>query len=232
MKIPWNNQLTSRSRSTSTSPWVKREPALFDELRHDLAVTRSVAIAGFVIGVVVIYAWHSEEHQSMHVFIFWALACYALGALTGFLFGIPRVYQNPARVGAPPSEVANSTPQTRPSYELIINTNLDDVSDWLTKIIVGVGLVEIRTIPNLIYRLSKFIAGNNSDAPVQLVIAIITYFSVLGFMSGYLTTRMFFERAFRIADLSAQGPSGHEVIESETVKTATQTVSTGSVSAA
>jgi len=65
-----------------------------------------------------------------------------------------------------------------------------------------------------------------------LVIAIITYFSVLGFMSGYLTTRMFFERAFRIADLSAQGPGGHEVIESETVKTATQTVLTGSVSAA
>jgi hypothetical protein len=37
MKVPWNNQLTSRSPSISGSPWVRCEPALFDELRHDLA---------------------------------------------------------------------------------------------------------------------------------------------------------------------------------------------------
>jgi|KBSMisStandDraft_5_1062788.scaffolds.fasta_scaffold563125_1 hypothetical protein len=227
MKSPWNNWLTSKSRSISRSAGVRSDPSLSDELRQDLAVTRNVVIAGFVIGVVVIYVWHSQEHQSMHVFIFWALACYALGSLTGFLFGIPRVLQKPARVGASQSEPATSTSQTPPSYELIINTNLDDVSDWLTKIIVGVGLVEIRKIPDLIYRLSKFIAGNNPDAPVPFVIAIILYFSVLGFMSGYLTTRMFFERAFRIADLAAEGSSSREVTESEIVKTATQTESTG-----
>ena len=227
MKSPWNNWLTSKSRSISRSAGVRSDPSLSDELRQDLAVTRNVVIAGFVIGVVVIYVWHSQEHQSMHVFIFWALACYALGSLTGFLFGIPRVLQKPARVGTSQSEPATSTSQTPPSYELIINTNLDDVSDWLTKIIVGVGLVEIRKIPDLIYRLSKFIAGNNPDAPVPFVIAIILYFSVLGFMSGYLTTRMFFERAFRIADLAAEGSSSREVTESEIVKTATQTESTG-----
>ena len=162
----------------------------------------------------------------MHVFIFWALACYALGALTGFLFGIPRVLQRPARLGASQSKPDNeSKPQTLSSYELVINTNLDDVSDWLTKIIVGVGLVEIRKIPDLIYGLSKLIAGNNSDTLAPLVIAIIIYFAVLGFMSGYLTTRMFFERAFRIADFAAEDFSSSEVTKSEIVKTATQTVS-------
>jgi hypothetical protein len=90
MKSPWNNWLTSKSRSISRSAGVRSDPSLSDELRQDLAVTRNVVIAGFVIGVVVIYVWHSQEHQSMHVFIFWALACYALGSLTGFLFGIPR----------------------------------------------------------------------------------------------------------------------------------------------
>ena len=57
-------------------------------------------------------------------------ACaFALGALLGFLFGIPQYF-----AGADtPSERSRATYQP--------NTNLTQVSDWLTKIIIGVGLV-------------------------------------------------------------------------------------------
>ena len=88
---------------------------------------------------------------------------------------------------------------------MLINTNLDDVSDWLTKIVVGVGLVELRKIPGLLLRLAGMIAGELGSNQVPFIIAVIVYFTIVGFMSGYLTTRMFVQRAFRIADLYASG---------------------------
>src|SRR5215207_3296326 len=56
-------------------------------------------------------------------------AAFGVGALVGFLFGIPRRFQ---REGSDPALGG-----------LVVNTNLEQISDWLTKIIVGVGLVEI-----------------------------------------------------------------------------------------
>jgi len=72
--------------------------------------------------------------------------------LLGFLFGIPRVLQKDSQ-----SEAAESKSGIVPrsaGYQLIINTNLDDVSDWLTKILLGVGLVELQKLPSLVYRLA------------------------------------------------------------------------------
>jgi len=93
---------------------------------------------------------------------------------------------------------------------LVVNTHLDDVSDWLTKIAVGVGLVELEKMPGLLYRLASVIASGisppaDSVSLVPFIMALILYFSTAGFMSGYLTTRMFFQRAFRIADIHAMG---------------------------
>jgi hypothetical protein len=57
------------------------------------------------------------------------------GGLVGFLFGIPR---------------SASSGQATPTGEYQANSNLVEVSDWLTKIIVGVGLVQIgRVVPGL-----------------------------------------------------------------------------------
>ncbi len=174
-----------------------------------------------------IFAWGLwKEKEYIFSIFFSALACYTAGALAGFLFGVPRVLQKPSRLGGDvPPEVGR--PDTRPTYELLINTNLDDVSDWLTKIVVGVGLVQLREIPHMIYHYSALIAGKKSEQLAPLVSAVIVYFAILGFMTGYFTTRMFFERAFRIADIAAEGLSVRQITESETVKTATQTVSQG-----
>ena len=59
-----------------------------------------------------------------------AAAATAVGAFLGFLFGIPRTLQGNTTPG--PDEIADYRP----------NTNLEQISDWLTKILVGVGLVK------------------------------------------------------------------------------------------
>lgn len=137
--------------------------------------------------------------------ILWALACSAAGTLAGFLFGIPRVVQ----YNAPPQNPGNTAPdkaatnsETKPvesSYQ--INTNLEQVSDWLTKIIVGLGLVELRRIDDYLVRAATFIGPGIGNANSQaLAGGIIIYFSVLGFLGGYIMTRLFLAGAFARAD--------------------------------
>lgn len=67
------------------------------------------------------------------------------GGLIGFLFGLPRFKFDSTAVAAAGATAAATTaaatgdaPRYRPS------TNLDDVADWLTKIIVGVTLVQLK----------------------------------------------------------------------------------------
>jgi hypothetical protein len=78
-----------------------------------------------------------------------------LGGLIGFLFGIPRSLQSehpqqPAKSkdGADgKDDAARKDPQGREPDRYGANTNLEQISDWLTKILVGVGLTQLTRLP-------------------------------------------------------------------------------------
>src|SRR5262245_38208292 len=65
-----------------------------------------------------------------------------IGGLFGFLFGIPRSLQRPS-VKGDGSGGASDKPEGPQSPAYRPNTNLEEISDWLTKILVGVGLTQI-----------------------------------------------------------------------------------------
>lgn len=115
----------------------------------------------------------------------WAMACLASGALVGFLFGVPKFNSKGAKAVA-----------YRP------NSNIEVVSDWLTKIIVGVGLVEFRDIGAFVSGLSVKLGRALSPAPddqsaaASFALALIVYFSVAGLIQGYLLTRMYLGKQF------------------------------------
>src|SRR5690242_13002216 len=69
-------------------------------------------------------------------------ATLSVGGLLGFLFGIPRTTR-PRPSEAPGSDDGRRDMSTTP-YEP--SNNLEQVADWLTKILVGVGLVELGTL--------------------------------------------------------------------------------------
>ncbi len=192
--------------SRAESEAVRKDP-VFAELQKDLNVTRKTILAGFVIGLAtLIVLWVTGALPNGYTVFFWALACFVVGGLLGFLFGIPRVLQKGSQVEAPQQKPDPKVGvPTHPSYQLVVNTNLDDVSDWFTKIVIGVGLVELRKIPELVRGLAVLIAGELGIKQVPFIISVLVYFSTVGFLSGYLTTRMFVQRAFRIADLYASG---------------------------
>ncbi|KQV19800.1 MULTISPECIES: hypothetical protein [unclassified Kitasatospora] len=118
-----------------------------------------------------------------------------VGGGAGFLFGIPRLLTSGA--AAQPADLsATSTASYAP------NTNLEQVSDWLTKILLGAGLTQIGTLPRRLAQLGDALApvvGGGSGASA-FAASLAVYFTVLGFLSGWLLTRLRLARALSTAD--------------------------------
>lgn len=107
-----------------------------------------------------------------------------LGAGLGFLFGVPK------------RNIEYKTKDNR----YIPNTNLEQVSDWLIKILIGVGLTQLSSISNKIYSISKEIGSGlttiSDKAEPIFVACIIIYFFVSGFLISYLLTRLRLYKVF------------------------------------
>ncbi len=137
-----------------------------------------------------------------------------VGGALGFLFGIPRTLQ---QEGASPSAEANpagveaGSSARRIDYR--VNTNLEQISDWLTKILVGVSLTQIPEIRDGLVSLTAFAAqGLGPEGQGQVfAFALLSYSAVLGFLFGYLWTRLFLAGALRVADQAAIGTLVAEV---------------------
>lgn len=140
--------------------------------------------------------------QSVGLAVFWPLAWLGLGGLLGFLFGIPKVLQQ---------EATDPTPGAS-RYVLGVNTNLEQISDWLTKLLIGVGLVELSRLPTAIATVALEMTGNTPGLTKSLAEAIIVLFSVEGFIGGYLCTRLYLPRELRRADQATYDEETREAL--------------------
>jgi hypothetical protein len=131
-----------------------------------------------------------------------SMASVGVGWFLGFLFGLPRSTEKTDDPGL---------------HGYLSNTNLLDVSDWLTKIIVGISLVQIGKLPSALGRLGGSIApmlgyspqGNPSCAAAVITsegaiggigVAMCLGALVIAFSWGYLFTRVILLRVLRQAE--------------------------------
>jgi hypothetical protein len=158
------------------------------------------AVASAVIGIVslILLSVAITPHLGVlaSAFLF-AIASIAAGALIGFLFGVPRsVSSDGGEESAPGSLISH----------IRANTNLEQVSDWLTKILIGATLVQLGKIPSTASRLFGAMAPALGDTSSSAAFAggIVIYFGVLGFLTGWLATRLYLGEAMRNADVTAK----------------------------
>ncbi|MCW3097498.1 MAG: hypothetical protein JWL77_3116 [Chthonomonadaceae bacterium] len=153
----------------------------------------ATAVMCVVVGVVA---------KSFALFLFCA-ACIAVGFLVGFLFGFPRVVQS----GLAPEDAVprGATPTTTPSIGLGINSNLGKVSDFVTATIVGLSIANLNQLPYVLKRIVNFVAPGigitRSLAECKvIVLTSLLYFTVGGFLFGYVITRTYLSRDFSFFD--------------------------------
>ncbi len=120
------------------------------------------------------------------------IACASLVffGLLGFLFGIPL---SPEQAKSKDSGNQNTSEPRKDSSDYKRNTSLEQVSDWLTKIIVGVGLTQLNNIPPKFIELARYLAaGIGGESHANFVLPLIIYFGVVGFVLAYIVTRTSF----------------------------------------
>jgi hypothetical protein len=116
------------------------------------------------------------------------IAALLAGAALGFLFGLPKTMDPDNALGASKARLAT-------------NTNLDQISDWLTKILVGLGLVQLGKIADVLSSMGSSLApGLGGGAGAQtLAVALLVYSVLDGFLIGYIWTRIDLSKRFREA---------------------------------
>ena len=111
----------------------------------------------------------------------------AAGILLGFLFGIPRTPNGDENGSSADRKEGGRGLDYRPS------TNLEQVTDWLTKILVGVGLVELKQVGNALGRLGTLVSAA-LNPPLQgvnvLAECAVIVFACVGFLLSFLWTRV------------------------------------------
>lgn len=126
----------------------------------------------FAALVLVVYSFTKKDIALLML----SFSSSAIGGLFGLLFGIP-VYR--------PSSEEGDTSKYDP------NTNLEQISDWLTKILVGIGLTQM---PNAARYLSKIVLyiqqSQKENDEKSLILNTIIYFLIVGFFGGYLWSRL------------------------------------------
>jgi hypothetical protein len=184
-----------------------------DIRRVNLAMLSALGMSGLVL---LMAGWKAN---AIGPIMLWGIASVAAGAAVGFLFGIPRVGRlgsaaKPAPASPPATTAPTATTQRRDAptgagngdsdSALRPNTNLEEVSDWLTKIIVGLGLVNLKDLQGLVAstaaNAAAAISARPSPGDVSIATAMIVGLSIEGFFGGYIYTRLFLQGAFARSD--------------------------------
>ncbi len=158
-----------------------------------------------VVGLIVVSFCTADDRCSWSSSMIWSIACVLLGGLTGFLFGIPRFRsegKTPQTSGTRSTTTGTGATDSQPITGRAVATNdqspIEQIADWLTKTIVGVALVNLKEMPTQLHRWASTIAGSVSTTKVRFnewsAAGLITYFTIFGFLAGYLITQFFLQR--------------------------------------
>lgn len=146
-------------------------------------LTAAVLLGSNIAGFLAIYTRSTFGYSTA---VMWGLMCLCLGALVGFLFAVPK-----------------SNPEHKSEQAFFANTNIELISDWATKIVIGLGLIHFQEIGAFIgtksqeLNASLQVQGGTGADHTLFAQALIVYFFVLGLIQGYLLTRMFLTGQFR-----------------------------------
>jgi hypothetical protein len=169
--------------------------------KKDADITMKGLLQVFVISLFLIPLFLTVNfYDSSPLFVFTNTAVIILaisisGFLLGFIFGIPRSVR--FRFDKTKDKFAN---MEGGDNVLADNTNLEEISDWITKIIIGLTLIESRKIIRMIENGADSIAKSypvcgGAICDINLFVfsyCLMLFFAGYGFFGGYFWARTLF----------------------------------------
>lgn len=187
-----------------------------------------IPLFGTALGAAIWVGWMAN---AVGPILLWVFASLAAGGTAGFLFGIPKAGMTQRSDGDLPSvsavrgsasaSDANASLGRDASLRARPNTNLEEVSDWLTKILVGLTLVNLKEIRDGLWSISTHAAAvlrpTPTAADTSVATALIVGFALLGFLAVYLYMRLFVQGAIGRADKDLLNQYMHALQRAEEV---------------
>lgn len=153
----------------------------------ELSLIRKTLIGGS-LGMITIIGYSltitGTGTRIFFILLLLAISTFIVGFFTGTLFGMPK------------RNTVNDS-----DYSL--NNSLVEISDWLTKIIVGLSLVNLHQIPVYLQRLGNYVseaASSKGQSLDVMAMAIVVLSSVLGLYIGYNYMRLVLSQKYKQAD--------------------------------
>jgi Putative Ig domain len=179
-------------RSPKITAWsMTVRPSWREWLAHGSSLLASLGIGLPVSGVIWIFFYAFSTTGShftyLGVALLTSLAAFLIGSLAGFLFGIPRAVSS------------GLLRQTSGSSPYSPSSNLAEVSDWLTKLLLGAGLVQLThlgaPIASLIDHVGRglYPPGGSGQAATVMAGAILFGYAAIGLLDGYVMTTTWYQ---------------------------------------
>jgi hypothetical protein len=207
IRLQWPFMIRSEAETAFDSSPTGKEDRWYKNFRRTLRFLFVWLLGGFLVLLLCALQSYVEDPTrdgltgSLNLLchgVLLSLAFAAVGGLVGFLFGIPRPENQPTQHQSK-NGAANDASQTPPKQEQQDSkTNLEQVSDWLTKVILGAGLTQLNKVPGSLDRMSIYFKSDLGGSTF-LPMVIVIHFLVYGFFAGYLITQLFLQRALRDA---------------------------------
>jgi hypothetical protein len=147
-----------------------------------------------------------------------ALAAAIVGGALGFLFGLPRP---PTAAEQVQQQAAGQTSRWK------LSTHLTEISDWLTKIIVGVGLVEATKAWGAFTSTTGVLAGSlfeSRHGSPGVIMSAVLGGAVFGFMFAYLYTQLIIAGLLAAADTGLAAPADIATQHFRAIKPSSQAI--------
>ena len=185
----------------------------YDERQEDRYFSKPIrhvllAFAGlFTLGIVFVglSALRASGILYTATAVFWSASIFLASALIGFLFAIPNIGKSKTKSNtlvsaSSATEMSEKIPlESWDEQRFRPNTNLDQISDWLTKAMIVVFLINLYRLPQLIDRATSYIAaGLGGEQHKFVATAMLIYFAALGITSSYLITRFYLGSVFGV----------------------------------
>src|SRR4051794_16651775 len=157
----------------------------------------AVSLLGVAALVSLLLVWSTDKQGGgkdigvgLTLFVLFAAAG-AVGGILGFLFGLPRGRLSDEL--ATPSTEATPAPGGGPtslaSAHYLASTNLNKVSDWLTTIVIGLGLVNLGNALPALRSLAAALEAPLGGAPYAGAIGIAVM--ICGLIGGFLVLYLY-----------------------------------------
>ena len=227
---PRNEPAVSTSKLDSSRLRMSSLGRLFPDAAFVIVIIGMFALGALLI-ILYVVSTAGPHLRYISVGLFTACAAFLIGTVVGLVLAIPRFVSSGAYrhqmttpginqpsiqepdgpstddAGPKPAEVTGGRGQEqREAPSFLPSTNLAEISDWLTKLLLGAGLVELtrlgQPLSELIDNVARGLGGATTSGGVTesaVVIAggiLITYVA-LGFLGGYLTTSFWYAKALQ-----------------------------------